>query len=322
MSNKLKSSPEDLYAFMKNTEQSRAKQKKMQAIQKKPNPDMTASSAQKTSWLDALDEEEAAEQAQILAKSRKPPASFMSRGSVLAGCCAVVAVIVTMKFASIIAGITAQNNFSGFLEKLLDNSVDSSFAQEDDGESLFGGTERKDQVETTESRELADAARTPLDEKDIAEGEISTLLKRNIKGKVQQLSEREQSLKTFEAMLRITEERLQRKQGALEQTKNEIKGLLEEYGKAQDGEQDRLVGIYASIPPKRAAIIFNELDTDIITGLMTRMPARKAAQILGYMLPEKARLVTESLSSKGQSAIVNVQAEEEKESALTKALAK
>jgi flagellar motility protein MotE (MotC chaperone) len=57
------------------------------------------------------------------------------------------------------------------------------------------------------------------------------------------------------------------------------------------------VKLYASMKPRDAAKIFDDLDTPVLLEVVDRMNERKAAPILAAMQPDRAREVTEKLAA-------------------------
>ncbi len=253
------------------------------------------------SWLDEIDRQEQNEiNADRMGKlKRKKTYAFLIAGFVAS---LLVLKLVTMAF-DYVRDAQLISNLDNLIDRNLEPTIPNSLAQAAETPSsteaaLFGGTRKAKEGLSQEALALQEAANTPLDQREESQSDIGNILKENIKGKVQQLSEREQQLKTFEAMLRVTEEKLAERQKALVDTRDEIKGLLDDYNETKEGERGHLVGIYSSLDPKRAALIFNNLDTDIIVGLINQMSPRKSAQIIGYMLPNKAKEITEVLSGR------------------------
>ena len=297
----LKSTPEDLYAFMKKTAESRSDKKQFEQNQTRQNAAGTASTSKKPSWIDEIEAEEQAEKAEFTEQSfYETRKNQRRRLSFIATLSAIILLLIIMRALTLLGEVSEKYNLSSFLEQFLDNSVETSIAQEKlkTGEGLFGGVERRQKQQiSAEERELLNAAITPLDEKEIIEGEVSILLKRNEKNQAQQLTTKEQNLRTYEAMLKVAEDRIKERQDALNETKNEIGKLLDSYGQAQEGDNVRLKGIFESLEPKRAARIFDNLDIDVVLQIVSRMQPRKLAQILGYMDPARARVLTTAITT-------------------------
>ncbi len=257
-------------------------------------------SGPKNSWIDDLERKD--QESMIAAKMQK-----MRRRrnyQLLAG--GLVASLLLFKLVGMGLDYAKRSNFDVNVTKILQEAVtptiEESVAQqfgrveEEEEEALFGTSRNKRGAVDDRTRSLREAGITPLDQKVGKESEISNILKENIRGKAQQLSEQEQQLKTYETVLKVTEEKLAERQSALDATRDEIKGLLEQHQDKRDGDRGHLIGIYSSLDPKKAAVIFNNLDVDIIIGLINQMSPRQVAKIFDYMDPEKAKQVTESIT--------------------------
>ena len=59
-----------------------------------------------------------------------------------------------------------------------------------------------------------------------------------------------------------------------------------------------LVKIYESMNPKKAALVFNDLDTNILCGIINNMKNSKVGAILSNMNPIKARELSIALTKK------------------------
>jgi flagellar motility protein MotE (MotC chaperone) len=107
-----------------------------------------------------------------------------------------------------------------------------------------------------------------------------------------QMDQREKEMQTREAMLRAAQKELDQKYQELTQLRQEIEKLL---GQQSDEEKARitsLVKIYEGMKPKEAARIFDTLDLDVLSAVMTKMSERKISSILAQMSPERARTIT------------------------------
>ena len=111
-----------------------------------------------------------------------------------------------------------------------------------------------------------------------------------------ELDAREEDLKMKENLLEATEVRLERKIGEMKNMQVALKGLLEQYGKHEEGEIRSLIKIYENMKPKDAAQIFDEMEMPILLLVVDKMSERKAAPILALMTPAKAKDLTVELA--------------------------
>jgi flagellar motility protein MotE (MotC chaperone) len=106
----------------------------------------------------------------------------------------------------------------------------------------------------------------------------------------------ENRLSQREALLEVTEKRIEEKITELEAIRNELKDLLGEQSEQEEARMTSLVKIYEGMKPKDAAIIFDNLDMDILLGVISRMSERRSAPILASMSPERVQRLTTLLA--------------------------
>lgn len=114
------------------------------------------------------------------------------------------------------------------------------------------------------------------------------------------LDVRERELATREALLRAAEQELERKFEEMSNLRAEIEGLLVQQSEEEQARIQSLVKIYEGMKPKEAARIFNTLDLDVLTSVLSRMSERRLSPILANMEPERARTVTILLAQEKQ----------------------
>jgi flagellar motility protein MotE (MotC chaperone) len=107
---------------------------------------------------------------------------------------------------------------------------------------------------------------------------------------------RSQELEQREALLKAAEGRIDRKIDELQQLQNTINGLLKQHDEQEQQKVAQLVKIYATMKPKDAARIFNDLDMPILITVLENMKESKSAPIFAAMSADKARAVTEEMS--------------------------
>lgn len=111
---------------------------------------------------------------------------------------------------------------------------------------------------------------------------------------------RERELNTREGLLKAAEQRIDRKIADLHEVENTIQELLKKHDQQEQAKIDQLVKIYATMKPKDAARIFDDLEMDILLTIMENMKESKSAPILAAMTPDKARAVTAEMSNRRQ----------------------
>lgn len=115
-----------------------------------------------------------------------------------------------------------------------------------------------------------------------------------------ELDQRERELSTREALLRAAEQEIERKFEEMTNLRTEIEGLLVQQSEEEEARIKSLVKIYEGMKPKEAARIFDTLDLDVLTAVLSRMSERRLSPILANMDPERARTVTILLAQEKQ----------------------
>lgn len=138
---------------------------------------------------------------------------------------------------------------------------------------------------------FGDPARDPAN---FTQSEIDLLQK--LAERREQIEVREKELAMREGLLQAAEARIDRKVVELKELQDLINGLLAQYDEREAEKVAQLVRIYASMKPKDAANIFNDLDMPILISVMVNMKESKSAPILAAMDPVKARALTEEMS--------------------------
>ncbi|NQY81939.1 MAG: hypothetical protein HRT36_02610 [Alphaproteobacteria bacterium] len=113
-----------------------------------------------------------------------------------------------------------------------------------------------------------------------------------------QLDGRERGLTERESVLVAAEHQLIAQQQELETIRGEIRAGLATYNELQEKRIIQMRAVYSAMKPKKAALIFNELDLDVLINVLRGMMARKVAPIIAAMNVEKARSVTLSLADR------------------------
>lgn len=64
--------------------------------------------------------------------------------------------------------------------------------------------------------------------------------------------------------------------------------------------------VYEKMDPKKAAIVFDELETDLAVQLLSGMKPKVAAEIMGKMTPQKAKIITEKVLSRRKTSAAQI----------------
>lgn len=115
-----------------------------------------------------------------------------------------------------------------------------------------------------------------------------------------QLDEREKEVEAKEAVLGITEQKIEQKMKDLGKMKDELNHAMSKYDNQEDQRLKSLVKIYEGMKPKDAARIFNEMDTQVLLSLVEQMKESKLAPVLANMESQRAMEITTHLAVKAE----------------------
>ncbi len=121
----------------------------------------------------------------------------------------------------------------------------------------------------------------------------------------EELDSREKEIGLKEAVLNVTEKRINLKIGALQNLMTEAKKILGQYNEKHNQEILTLVKIYENMKPKDAARIFDDLEMPILVEVSSRMKEAKVAAILGLMSSERAKDLTIELANRRKIDLSN-----------------
>jgi flagellar motility protein MotE (MotC chaperone) len=129
----------------------------------------------------------------------------------------------------------------------------------------------------------------------VSDGERAVLLE--LRQRRQELDARDTALAAREATLAAAELRLTARVGELQSLQHKLEELEQTRQQREDTSWQGLVKLYESMKPRDAATIFNELDMQVLLGVVDRMKDAKAAPVLAAMQPDKARELTTKLAA-------------------------
>jgi flagellar motility protein MotE (MotC chaperone) len=110
------------------------------------------------------------------------------------------------------------------------------------------------------------------------------------------LDSRESRIAQREALMTVTEKRIEEKIVELESIRTEIEELLGKQSEEEEARLQSLVKIYEGMKPKDAASIFDNLDMGILLQVVSRMSERKSAPIMASMDTKRAQDLTTLLA--------------------------
>lgn len=118
----------------------------------------------------------------------------------------------------------------------------------------------------------------------------------NLRARRAQLDKREAELARRESEVQAAGKRLMARVEELAALKGQLE-QLEAQRQARDETSWRgLVKVYETMKPRDAAVIFDDLDMQVLSQVADRMREAKLAPVLAAMQPERARALTDELS--------------------------
>jgi flagellar motility protein MotE (MotC chaperone) len=123
---------------------------------------------------------------------------------------------------------------------------------------------------------------------------------KQIAGRREELDKRAGDLDTREALLNVTEQRIDQKAKELDTLRQQLQAMVNQGNEAQQAQLDNLVKIYETMKPDEAARIFETLDMPILIGVIQKMKPARTAPIMAKMPPAKAKEVTNALTHQDQ----------------------
>jgi flagellar motility protein MotE (MotC chaperone) len=112
----------------------------------------------------------------------------------------------------------------------------------------------------------------------------------------EQIDQREHDLDQREKLLQAAEKKVDEKVAELAKLKAELNNLMDKQQKMEAERIAQLVKIYENMKPKDAANIFNEMDFEVLLGIVDHMSERKVSPIMAAMNPDRAREVSKKLA--------------------------
>ncbi len=110
------------------------------------------------------------------------------------------------------------------------------------------------------------------------------------------LEERERSIATREALLAVAEQRLAARLAELTALQGRLEQADVDAREREESHWRTMAKLYETMRPREAAAVFNELDLPVLVQVVERMNDRKAAPVLGAMLPDRVRQLTVELA--------------------------
>ncbi len=130
-------------------------------------------------------------------------------------------------------------------------------------------------------------------------------LARQLKARETEFAEREAALAEREAKLEVVTERIRGMMAALDKARTSLADTVSHVDGAQARDIDHLVTMYSTMKPKKAGVLFNEMDVNFASELMARMKPEDAALILSNMDAENAFAISVIIAQRNRYAPKN-----------------
>lgn len=111
-----------------------------------------------------------------------------------------------------------------------------------------------------------------------------------------EIEAREHAAAQREVMLAAAERRLVARVEELTALQSRLEALERDRAAREEAGLRGLVKLYEGMRPRDAALIFDELDMEVLVSIVDRMREARAAPVLGAMRPERARALTAELA--------------------------
>jgi len=111
-----------------------------------------------------------------------------------------------------------------------------------------------------------------------------------------QLEKERTELDAEREKLKGLSQEIDEKVAKLEKIQAAVRSDLEQKKMVQDARIKHLIKVYTTMPPKKAAVLIEKLEMEVIIALFSTMKGENVGQILPFVAPEKAALISERLA--------------------------
>ncbi len=118
-----------------------------------------------------------------------------------------------------------------------------------------------------------------------------------------ELDRREQELDMRASLIKAARKRIDERIVMLKGLEEKIQRFAKRQKEQKKKQFDQLVKMYSAMKPKGAALIFNELDKNVLLGIIQNMKPQTMSAILAAMSPSKAREITIALAGETRKKI-------------------
>ncbi|MDD3029604.1 MAG: hypothetical protein PHS57_04915 [Alphaproteobacteria bacterium] len=125
-------------------------------------------------------------------------------------------------------------------------------------------------------------------------------LLRQLSNRREQLEKRARELDVREALIKVSEQRVEQKISDLATLRKQVQSLINQAEGEQQTQIENLVKIYETMKPDEAARIFETMDMPVLLGVIQRMKPARTALVMAKLAPEKAKEITIALTRRDQ----------------------
>ena len=123
-----------------------------------------------------------------------------------------------------------------------------------------------------------------------------------IQEKNQSLRQKEDLIASQELALALSHQAVDKKLAELKQAEDNLLQAISISQTAAQSDIQNLTSVYASMKPKQAARLFEEMDSEFASGFLGLMPPENAAEILAGLSPQKAYAISILLAGRNANA--------------------
>ncbi|GGA11500.1 MAG: hypothetical protein CML50_08600 [Rhodobacteraceae bacterium] len=152
---------------------------------------------------------------------------------------------------------------------------------------------------------VAEAEHSPADTSALptcaTEEDIAPILDA-LRGREERVAKRESALQKRLQALSIAEQEIERRMTAMQETEEKLRATLAMAETAAEDDVSRLTQVYATMKPKQAAALFQEMDAEFAAGFLGRMRPDAAAAIMAGLDPQTAYTISVMLAGRNAAA--------------------
>jgi flagellar motility protein MotE (MotC chaperone) len=181
----------------------------------------------------------------------------------------------------------------GYTGVLLCRSGSASFNSLWESPSALAGDETQEVDEDLRKGEGPDAYQVTPSQPEAEDPLVALEMKR------MQLEQRERRLKEEEERLTELKKEIEEKLSKVTRIQEAVQSDLAQKEAVQNERVKHLIKVYQTMPPRKAAVLVEKLDMDVIIALFSQMKGENVGQILPYVSAEKAAKISEQLAKIG-----------------------